>query len=534
MNDSADSIDEDASAPLLTTAASNSRASRRGSLFSGRSKPGRDTADSDDEDLPASQKRGAYGSDSAGGSSEMPKGHPLDTGVSTDNLVTAARVSPRDAPAARGGGGGGGRSLQDPAHGESLESLEMADSVGANGRREGREGGLATAPSAAISARMSQVQDDQEEEEDGGMSQDDVKHGAKQVINLIIPVSICMAIVVATMQSITYYKESGGQTLYYIAFKESDNQSTGEKFGGAIVNVIIIIAVILGMTCLLVILYKYRCYKAIWLWMFLSTCMLQFLFTYTYLLMVLDRYNTPMDWVTFAFVIWNFGVVGVLSIHYKLPLRLQQAYLIITSALLALTLIKYLPDWTTWVLLGAIAIYDLFAVLCPRGPLKVLVETAQERGEPLFPALVYSSTMLWLVGGMADQDEDAPAAPRNPRAPPNRGLSDAERASAAQVQQAPEEEEEEERRGVKLGLGDFIFYSVLVGKAATRDEWSTILACFVAILVGLCLTLLLLAVFRHALPALPISIAFGLIFYFTSRYVLVPFNEQLAIDQVFV
>ena len=86
---------------------------------------------------------------------------------------------------------------------------------------------------------------------------------------------------------------------------------------------------------------------------------------------------------------------------------------------------------------------------------------------------------------------------------------------------------------IKLGLGDFIFYSVLVGRAAMYDML-TALVSYLAVIAGLGTTLLLLALYKKALPALPISIGLGVMFYLLARLLLEPFALNLSTNLIFV
>lgn len=382
--------------------------------------------------------------------------------------------------------------------------------------------------------------------------EEELKYGAKHVIKLFAPVSLCMLVVVATMSSVSYYSKKDVY-LAYTPFHEESPES-GTKFWNAVANSLILMGVIVIMTLLLILLYKYRCYRVIHGWLIVSSLMLLSVFSFLYLEEVLRAYNVPFDFLSLFLLMWNFGVMGMVCIHWKGPLILQQAYLIFIAALMALVFIKHLPEWTTWAVLAVISVWDLIAVLMPRGPLRILVETAQERNEPIFPALIYSSTYIYTYMAAPGSDQEVPTNnERTARVDNEHGFTDdwvqnhANRTAQRQLEVVHDtgvrghprttlhqEAIEEQERGVKLGLGDFIFYSVLVGKASSYGDWNTTVACFVAILIGLCLTLLLLAIFKKALPALPISITFGLVFYFTTKEIVSPFADALASEQVFI
>ena len=372
-----------------------------------------------------------------------------------------------------------------------------------------------------------------------------LRFGAEMGLKLILPVSICMLLVTTAVLSVTSFTDNSNNAYFFYTPFHEKVSNPGLRFGEAIANALILVGVVLLMTILLVVLYKFRCYKILYGWMLLATFVILFFISFFYLLDLFKMYDIPIDIFTLFFMLWNFGCTGIAAIHWKAPLKLQQAYLILSSALVSLIFIKYLPPWTAWVILIAISIYDLVAVLCPLGPLRILVNIARERDEQLFPALIYSSTMIWMIG-MADRGQ---AVSESEGSDSEEEIAAADVDTVRQRRNASEDEQTEEgaqkestslgvfeTRGPQLGLGDFIFYSILLGKAAhdSSGDFNTILACYLAICVGLCATLLFLVIVQRALPALPISITFGVVFFFGTRFIISPFLDVLAQNQVFI
>lgn len=414
----------------------------------------------------------------------------------------------------------------------------------------------------------------------------------EEIIRIVAPVSICMFMVVILVSILNSSSSSSAATvssIATIAYNESSSDSSWDKFTGALLNSLVFVAIITVATFVMVLLFYLRCVKFLKYYMGFSAFVVLGFLGGEIALFLIEDFDVPVDCFTFLVVLFNFAAVGVLAVFMsKMPILVTQGYLVLIGMLVAYWF-TLLPEWTTWALLVALALYDLAAVLLPVGPLRLLVELAISRDEDI-PALVYEARpvvyhesnprdavqtrmRVWrerneISGNLpavldsvsegnvisessVDEIETSDSNPNSE--------SSVVRAEEGQVlirnsellvplidiggNVQPHGEEVSASNenlmlegiglgssgAIKLGLGDFIFYSVLVGRAAMYD-YMTVYACYLAIVAGLGITLMLLAIYQKALPALPVSIALGIMFYFLTRLFLEVFVVQCSLN----
>ncbi|KAL9247094.1 hypothetical protein vseg_020561 [Gypsophila vaccaria] len=434
-----------------------------------------------------------------------------------------------------------------------------------------------------------------------------------ELISVISPVSLCMLLVVVLVSSLSpshSHSHSLNQntlvTAANLVYAEAPTDSTAAKLTGALENAAVFILLIAAVTFLLVILYYYKFNNFLKNYMRFSTFFILFSMGGAIFVSIVKRFSVGVDALSFCVFLFNFSAVGVVAVFGGgggggggVPIVVTQGYTVVLGIITAAWFTQ-LPEWTTWVLLVALAVYDLVAVLAPGGPLKILVELAQSRDDDL-PALVYEARPTVrvrvrdegrgegggvgglgmvgasdnvggvelqnlnrnddgnvgveiesfdrrddnrdVVGGEVDvegvrggeRESERVALMSNVESSSEIGVAGGERMSLVEAGGGRGRVEEEDDgggsetmiQGIKLGLGDFVFYSVLVGRAAMYDLM-TVYACYLAIISGLACTLILLSVWRRALPALPISIALGVVFYFLTRLLMEPFVVQTS------
>jgi presenilin 1 len=127
--------------------------------------------------------------------------------------------------------------------------------------------------------------------------------------------------------------------------------------------------------------------------MFASAMLLGFLGGQMFTVAI-NKYQLAIDKISFYITMYNFAIVGVAAVFYQkgMPSFINQSYLVATSVIVAWQL-SYFNDWMAWTLLIMLALYDLFAVLSPCGPLKALVNLMSKDDAPSMPGLLYEARL---------------------------------------------------------------------------------------------------------------------------------------------
>jgi presenilin 1 len=215
---------------------------------------------------------------------------------------------------------------------------------------------------------------------------------------IVAPVSLTMilsslaVIYINNDETMASSEELYSQT--YNVVEVDDSNSTAANVGASIINTTIIVSVICAATFIVVLLYKFRCMKIFYGYMVIVTALLLGYFTSNMFIVAIEVYGWRVDKLSFALIMYNYAAVGTIAIFYSrgIPLWITQGYLIGSSVCMAWQLTSF-NEWMAWSLLIVLALYDLFAVLSPCGPLKALAKLISAPGAPALPGLLYEAPL---------------------------------------------------------------------------------------------------------------------------------------------
>lgn len=385
------------------------------------------------------------------------------------------------------------------------------------------------------------------------VSKDDIMYAIEAYTATAKPVAVTM---ILSSLSVIFIKSDilgNNQGLNVYEIDDDDSTSNSVKFQESLINAGVMVLVICSLTFLIVLLFYLKCNLLIKGYiMFSSTILLAFLGGF-YFLSIVSMMNIPMDIFFFLFFLYNFSVTGIKAIFFSEGIPqivtqvktlnsmqnkdnhfVMQAYLVFASVLLAWNLSRF-DNWTTWSLLGVLALYDIFAVLAPCGPLKALLKLMKARPNQDIPGLLYEANLedninldysQHVTNGIESRHErrsdtgfnqdtvithetifneylhvndGLEMTNLNPRVvllkpstrsdvtyQSNNPTSNSNILAASQNMPSPSVSNEHsskysKRNSVKLGLGDFVFYSVLVSRAAVYG-FRPFIVCFFVIL----------------------------------------------------
>ena len=138
--------------------------------------------------------------------------------------------------------------------------------------------------SAASDASFTPLRSDRDDAT-AAAAADDAADGAdeaydpnKQMVSLLKPVSLTMVLVVYLVRTLGSPESLEGGLSELMVYQELEADSASTKAGGVLLNALAMVAMLAVVTTLMMLLYRYRCYKLMYGWLLFSVASLLFSF----------------------------------------------------------------------------------------------------------------------------------------------------------------------------------------------------------------------------------------------------------------
>uniref|UniRef100_A0AC34QAC1 Presenilin n=1 Tax=Panagrolaimus sp. JU765 TaxID=591449 RepID=A0AC34QAC1_9BILA len=331
---------------------------------------------------------------------------------------------------------------------------------------------------------------------------------------------------------------------YYLLDRRRNFTTGNDVYDGALNGAFCItLLAILSFFMLMVALYNFR--RLIQCWLSLSCLLIVFGISSMFIRDTLKALKVDSLFLVFGIAL-IYGAGGAITFFYdKAPLFLHQVYVVCNCALVSLYYLRLLPAHTAWFLLVAIIAWDAFAVLAPHGPLNLITGCAENYSDSILRFLMFTAKIPSEKNEAVE--DDVKTCPTNSveDCSVNEDVSEASEVTEIAVDETLLERTAKDalndENSIRLGLGDFVFYSVLVGKAASSGSLAATVAAMFGVILGLLITLTVFSDSDDTMPALPCSVALGMIFHFGTLFVFEPVFQwlvwpwiHLMFDQLFL
>ena len=217
--------------------------------------------------------------------------------------------------------------------------------------------------------------------------------------------------------------------------------------------------------------------------------------------------NWAADKIVLALFIYNFCICGVISMFYTFPKCLRKFYLIILCAMTAIITIKLIAHKLLIPIVILFCLWDCYAVLDKSGPLNQIL---QEDGHNVLP--VVFQYLIWFNIDKVKSNTSV--------------------ATSFKRYDCTNEDDDDEV--LEIGLGDFIFYSIVVGKAFIYVGLFASISCTIFLFIGVAITTMILNFSKNGFPALPIPLTLALFPLILSTFTIQEMRDQLAELLVFI